>query len=208
MSPSVGCNWVNCVFTEAVEMDHAAQRATAVVLTSRLRLTPIGPADVDDLIVLYRDPLVAFWTGPWNPATVQTWATDMATRWTIEGVGKWLARSRSDAALVGRGGFTRFDLHGESVLELGWAVRDALTCRGYATEIGRAALDWAAIHERQTPIVAFTEVHNQASQAVMRHLGMRPAGMIRRTGLVEGRPGLHPDAPFALYRLEHDDRAA
>ena len=158
--------WVNCVFTEAVEMDRAAQRATGVVLTSRLRLTPIGPADVDELIVLYRDPLVAFWTGPWSPATVQAWAAEMATRWNMEGVGKWLARSRSDALLVGRGGFTRFDLHGESVLELGWVVRDALTGRGYATEIGRAALDWAVIHEPRAPIVAFTEVHNQASQAV------------------------------------------
>ncbi|MDQ2850525.1 MAG: GNAT family N-acetyltransferase [Actinomycetota bacterium] len=194
------------MFTEAVEMHRAAQRATSVVLTPRLRLTPIGPADIDDLIVLHRDPLVAFWTGPWNPATVRTWATDMATRWNTEGVGKWLARSRSDASLVGRGGFTRFDLDGESVLELGWVVRDALTDRGYATEIGRAALDWAAIHESRTPIVAFTEVHNQPSQAVMRRLGMRAAGMIRRPGLVQGRPGLHPAAPFALYRLEHDDR--
>jgi len=43
---------------------------------------------------------------------------------------------------------------------------------------------------------------------VMRRLGMRPAGVIRRTGLVEGRPGLQPDAPFTLYRLEHDDRLA
>jgi len=204
----VWMRWVNCVFTEAMAMDEAAQRGTGVVLTPRLRLTSIGPADVGDLIVLYSDPLVAFWTGPWSPATVQAWAADMATRWNVEGVGKWSARSRSDAALVGRGGFTRFDLDGESVLELGWVVRDALTGRGYATEIGRAALDWAAIHEPRTPIVAFTEVHNQASQAVMRRLGMRPAGVIRRTGLVEGRPGLQPDAPFTLYRLEHDDRLA
>jgi hypothetical protein len=73
MSPSCWMRWVNCVFTETVEMDRAAQRATGL-LTPRLRLTPVGPADVNDLIVLYRDPLVAFWTGPWNPATAQTWA--------------------------------------------------------------------------------------------------------------------------------------
>ena len=36
---------------------------------------------------------------------------------------------------------------------------------------------------------------------VMERLGMRPAGIIRREGLVEGRTGVHPDAPFALYRL-------
>ena len=28
------------------------------------------------------------------------------------------------------------------------------------------------------------------------------AGIIHREGLVEGRPGLHPDAPFALHRAD------
>lgn len=198
-----------CVFTEAVETDRSELRpAAGVVLTSRLRLTPIGPADVEDLIVLCCDPLVAFWTGPWNPVSVAAWAADMATRWSVDGVAKWLARSRPDGSLVGRGGFTRFELDGEPVLELGWVVRDVLTGRGYATEIGQAALDWAAIHQPRTPIVAFTEVHNRPSQAVMRHLGMRPSGVIRRPGLIEGCPGLHPDAPFALYRLDRGDRTS
>jgi RimJ/RimL family protein N-acetyltransferase len=68
----------------------------------------------------------------------------MAGSWTTDGVGKWLAHDRSDSSLVGPGGFTLIDLDGEAVLELGWPVRDALTGRGYATEIGRAALEWAA----------------------------------------------------------------
>ncbi len=171
------------------------------MLTARLRLTPIGPADVADLSVLYSDPIVAWWTGPWNPASVTAWTADMVTRWTIDGVGKWLARSRADAALVGRGGFSRFELNGERVLELGWVVRDTLTRRGYATEIGRAALEWADTYEPETPIVAFTEVHNEASQSVMRHLGMRPTGVIHRQGRIDGRLGMHPNAPFAVYRL-------
>ncbi len=180
-------------------MDLAPSRSDPVT-TPRLRLTPIVAADVDDLAVLYGDPQVAFWTGPWSRASIDAWTREMAARWSTEGVGKWLARHRDDGTLVGRGGFTRFDLDGEAVLELGWVVRDALTGHGYATEIGRAALTWAAVHEPGMPVVAFTEVHNHASQAVMRRLGMRPAGVIRREGLVEGRPGLHPDAPFALYR--------
>ena len=174
--------------------------ATAAVLTSRLALTPIGLDDVSDLTALHGDPEVAFWTGPWTSATTTAWAMGMATHWTTEGVGKWIARDRTEGALVGRGGLTRFDLDGESVLEVGWAVVDGLTRRGYATEIGQAALDWAAAHEPGIPIVAFTEIHNRASQAVMRRLGMRPAGVIHREGLMEGRSGMHPDAPFALYR--------
>jgi RimJ/RimL family protein N-acetyltransferase len=174
--------------------------ATEPVLTARLVLTPVGPEDVGDLVHLYNDPQVAFWTGPWTDAAVEVWATQMAARWAAEGVGKWMARDRWDGSLVGRGGFTRFDLDGEAVLELGWVVRDARTGRGYATEIGRAALAWAAEHEPRLPIVAFTEVHNRASRAVMERLGLRPAGTIRREGLVEGLTGVQPEAPFALYR--------
>jgi len=170
------------------------------VTTSRLILTPIGVEDVDDLVVLHSDPTVAFWTGPWSRATNDAWTSDMAERWTKDEVGKWMARTREDGALVGRGGFSLFDFDGEAVLELGWAVRDALTGRGYATEIGRAAFAWAEKHRRGTPIVAFTEVHNHSSQAVMRRLKMQPVGEIRREGLIEGRSGIHPDARFALYR--------
>lgn len=179
----------------------SAQAPTDPVLTPRLVLTPVGRDDVEDLTLLHSDPAVAYWTGPWTRAGVEAWAANMAARWAADGVGKWMARARTDGSLVGRGGFTRFDLAGEMALELGWAVRDARTGRGYATELGRAALDWAVTHHGDLPIVAFTEVHNRASRAVMERLGMRPAGIIRRDGLVAGRTGIHPDAPFALYRL-------
>jgi RimJ/RimL family protein N-acetyltransferase len=171
------------------------------VRTGRLVLTPVAADDIDDLVTLYADPVVAQWTGPWDRVAVEAWAADVSARWAADGVGKWMARHRADRSLVGRGGFSRIDLDGEPVLELGWVVRDALTGRGYATELGKAAVEWAGQHHPTLPIVAFTEVHNRASRAVMERLEMRPAGIIRRPGLVEGRPGLHADAPFALYRL-------
>ncbi len=169
------------------------------VLTPRLVLSPIGVGDVDELLVLYADPEVARWTGPWDRRSVQHWAEGMALRWAEDGVGKWMAHDRSAGSLVGRGGFTRIVLEGDPVLELGWVVRDALTGRGYATEVGRAALAWATEHRPRLPVVAFTEVHNRASRAVMERLGMRFTRVIRREGLLEGHVGLHPEAPFALY---------
>jgi RNA polymerase sigma-70 factor (sigma-E family) len=50
-------------------------------------------------------------------------------------------------------------------------------------EIGRAAYGWASAHGPGLPIVAFTEVPNRASRAVMERLGMRHSGIIRRAGL-------------------------
>lgn len=177
-----------------------AARATDPVLTDRLVLTPVGVEDVEELALLHGDPLVGRWTGPWTPAGVEAWARGMAARWADDGVGKWMAHERSDGTLVGRGGLSRTVLLGEPVLEVGWAVRDALTGRGYAAEIGRAALGWAARFVPELPVVAFTEVHNRASIAVMRRLGLRDSGVIHREGLVAGQAGLHPCAPFVLYR--------
>ena len=80
---------------------------TDPVLTPRLVLTPVGPDDGNGLLLLYSDPAVAYWTGPWSRPAVAAWAADMAARWTADGVGKWMARQRSDGSLVGRGGRTR-----------------------------------------------------------------------------------------------------
>lgn len=188
------------LLTDWMQAEYEAGSAADPVLTQRLVLTPVGPEDVDDLAILYADPQVALWTGPWNRAAVQLWAARMAAQWATEGVGKWMARDRSDGSLVGRGGVTRLDLDGERVLELGWAVRDCRTGCGYATELGRGALAWTAHYEPGVPVVAFTEVHNHASRAVMERLGMRPVRIIQCEGLIKGRTGVYPDAPFALYR--------
>ena len=129
--------------------------------TERLVLTPVGLEDIADLVVLHEDPLVGRWTGPWTHATTRAWVEGMAERWIRDLVGKWLVRDRLQDLLVGRGGFSRFDLDGEPVLELGWAVRDSLTGRGYATEIGRAALEW------------FTGFHPPAARRRL-HRGAQP----------------------------------
>lgn len=51
-------------------------------------------------------------------------------------------------------------------------------------------------------VAAWTpEVRNLASRAVVERLGMRSVGIIRREGRIEGCPGIHPEAPFALIRL-------
>jgi RimJ/RimL family protein N-acetyltransferase len=47
--------------------------------------------------------------------------------------------------------------------------------------------------------LAFTEVHNVASRAVMEKLGMAYVRELRRPGLVAGSDVVHDDAPFSLY---------
>jgi RimJ/RimL family protein N-acetyltransferase len=54
-----------------------------------------------------------------------------------------------------------------------WAVHPDHQRRGYATEAARALTDFAFTVMNLRRIVATTEYENHASQAVMRHLGMR-----------------------------------
>ncbi len=171
-----------------------------IVITERLLLTPVTTADAEDLRLLHADPNVSYWhAGTWSAAHAHEWADTMAERWRKEGIGKWVARLCSDGTLVGRGGLTWFDLAGEKTLELGWTLRDEARGHGYATEIGRAGLDVALDDLRAERVVAFTEVRNHASQAVMQRRGMRPRGLMHRPGLVEGAVGVHENAPFGLY---------
>jgi RimJ/RimL family protein N-acetyltransferase/8-oxo-dGTP pyrophosphatase MutT (NUDIX family) len=129
-------------------------------------------------------------------------------------------------ALVGRGGLSRLPADGPATasitevlkaagpggeslgevwaadrLELGWALVGEARRRGFATEIGRAGLEFAFGTLGAGAVIAFTERHNRASRAVMERLGMEFAGEIRTEGLVEGQPGVHPDAPFAVYAI-------
>jgi RimJ/RimL family protein N-acetyltransferase len=172
-------------------------------LTTRLSLTPIGPDHADELWRLHQDPGIAEWYGgPLDRDAARELAARMAEGWRRDGVHKWIAHDRATGELVGRGGMSVTDLDGARVLEVGWYVRSALWGRGYATEIGRESLRFAAEALGADRVVAFTEVHNTRSRAVMERLGMRYDGEIRRPGLVARHPGVHPDASFALYVAE------
>ena len=176
--------------------------AGVLVETERLTLEPAHPRHAEDLVLLHSGPDVAFWyAGAWTRVQAQEWATGMQERWQRDGVGKWLAFRRLDGELIGRGGLTWTEIEGRPRLEMGWAIREQHRHRGYATEIGRAGLAFAFEQLHAEEVVAFTEVHNHASRAVMERLGMSELGQIFRPGLVEHQEGVHELAPFALYRI-------
>jgi len=172
-----------------------------IISTERLTLTPIGPEHTTDLVVLHADPNVARWNaGAWSEADALRFATEMHQRWSHDHVGKWIAHRRSDAALVGRGGLSLAVVDGVHRPELGWALRDEMRGHGFATEIGAAGLSFGFDTMGYREIVAFTEVHNKTSRAVMERLDMGFVKIIYASGLVEGLDVVRDDAPFALYR--------
>ncbi|WP_020574086.1 GNAT family N-acetyltransferase [Actinopolymorpha alba] len=181
-------------------------KAARIRLTERLRLEPTNPEHADDLWRLHQDNAVAEWyAGTWSAEAAHRTAREWARAWDADGVHKWIAYDRVSGELVGRGGLSSTQVDGADHLELGWALLGERWGQGYATEIGQAGLAFAFGDLGAKTVVAFTERHNARSRAVMERLGMRFVREIIRHGLVEGRAGVHDDAPFALYALDRSD---
>ena len=92
----------------------------------------------------------------------------------------------------------------ELLWHVGWALRRDHWGRGYASEIGRAGLDYAFDVLDARAVVSCTVRHNARSRAVMERIGMRDAGEIVSRGVVEGGTDVRDDAPFAVCVLFRD----
>ena len=135
---------------------------------------------------------------------VDGWAATRGDAWRFQGVHKWIAYDRVSGEVVGRGGLSRAPVDADwgqlyaflpdepwvreahpsprpflahaNWLELGWALRGGFRGRGYATEIGRAGLEFAFDVLGVQAVVSIAIRHNRSSRAVMERLGMRYAG--------------------------------
>lgn len=199
--------------------------------TARLRLEPVGPANATDLWLVQSDDEVWPWYGTEKPTIAQAEesAKAMGESWRLHGVHKWIAYDRVTGEVVGRGGLSRTPVDDDwgqiyrflpdepwvraehearrpfvahrDWLEIGWALRHEFWGRGYAAELGRAALAFAFDTLGARAVVSCTIRHNLRSRAVMERIGMRYAGEVRSRGLVEGLEGERDDAPYAVCVL-------
>jgi RimJ/RimL family protein N-acetyltransferase len=204
-----------------------------VRLTERLRLEPITGDLTDDYFLVFQDNALAFWyAGKPTLEGAQRDADEAERIWKTTGFHKWLMYERESGAVVGRGGVSAMRLHAydgairsflpqdawanewfdnevnplaRRWVEIGWALRGEYWGRGYATEVGYAGLQFAFDDLDMYAVVSFTERHNLRSRAVMERIGMAYAGEFLGTGLIEGREGIHDEAPFSLYIALRDN---
>ncbi|MCX2180842.1 GNAT family N-acetyltransferase [Streptomyces sp. SKN60] len=104
-----------------------------------------------------------------SDATVARMREEFAAR----GYGWWAVESRETGEFLGRAGLDRV---GEGLpyggVDVGWRLKRDAWGYGYATEAGRACLEFGFGVLGLSEIVASTTVRNLRSQAVMRRLGM------------------------------------
>lgn len=145
--------------------------------TARLSLEPVAPDDVPALHGHWTEPGVRrfLWDGrviaPEEAANIVRTSRRLFRE---EGVGLWAMRTQRSRDLIGCAGFWYF--HEPPELELLISVSEAEWGRGLAREAAAALLEHALTRLGWPAVQASADAPNVASLALMRRLGMRPAG--------------------------------
>ena len=155
--------------------------------TERLLVRRPEPSDLDGYRALFLDPEVETrlrpaGAEPLDEEGVLRRLLHDEAHWDEHGFGPWALIERESGSLVGRGGleWTRLD-QGRAV-ELPWAIASMHWNRGFATEAGGAALEWARTLELQE-VVALIRPGNDASRRVAERIGLRVEGQTVHAGL-------------------------
>jgi RimJ/RimL family protein N-acetyltransferase len=146
--------------------------STASIETERLRLRPVQPDDLDELVRLHEDPAVAGFIGTpsreWLSERIE-WSQE---EWSERGHGLLAILDRRSGAFLGRTGLKYWPQFGET--ELGWVLQPEGRGRGVATEAAAAILESAAGRLDLPYVTAMIRPDNEPSIAVARRLGFSP----------------------------------
>ncbi|MDO3696368.1 GNAT family N-acetyltransferase, partial [Curtobacterium flaccumfaciens] len=153
-------------------MVHQLLTPSQEIRTDRLLLTPLTPADIDDVHALFSDART--WQHlPTGRHVARSSSVDMVQRKiggrARHGLGSWAVRSASDHAFVGVGGV---DMTAGGVWNLGYRLAPAAWGQGFASEIALAAVRAAGDTAPDVPVTGRVLTNNPASAAVLRRAGL------------------------------------
>jgi RimJ/RimL family protein N-acetyltransferase len=150
--------------------------------TERLWLDEPVEADADDLFAIHRDP--ASWAHfpsgrVTDPAAGPVMVGASRRRFDRDGLAYWSVRDADGGPVVGRGGCAvpdealAADATGRGWWNLYYRFDQRVLGRGYATEMGAAAIEAAHDVGAERPVLAYLVEHNHASRRTAEKLGLR-----------------------------------
>ena len=142
--------------------------------TDRLVLSGWRDDELDDLVRLHGDPLVARYLDadgqPWSREKAATRLALWHDNFARHRMGKLRLTRKSDGAFIGRAGFGLFGDKGEP--EIGYALLPEHHGQGYASEAASGLRDWIFRETDWDYFLGFADVRNSASLAVLQRIGM------------------------------------
>jgi RimJ/RimL family protein N-acetyltransferase len=163
-----------------------------VLETDRLLLRPLTVADLDDYVSMHSTPDVVRTMGPVSEPDAVARLERNEREWRERGHGLVSLIERETGRFVGRSGLKYWPQFGET--EVGWVLHPAVWGHGFATEAGRACLDWGFQNLDVPYITAMIVPANTRSIRVAERLGMKP---LRPDKLLEFRVIVHAIDPEA-----------
>jgi RimJ/RimL family protein N-acetyltransferase len=150
--------------------------AAPVLETARLILRPFRADDVDAQAAMMSDAEVMRHLGA-PLSREESWRKLLcgAGAWSLFGYGYWAIERRGDGLMIGQIGFADFKRGMEPAIEdipeMGWLLAASASGQGYATEAGRAALDWIDSAFPGGDVAAIIDAANTHSIRVAGKLG-------------------------------------
>jgi [ribosomal protein S5]-alanine N-acetyltransferase len=147
---------------------------TAEIETPRLVLRPPRLSDADALFSFLGDPAAMRFTQVRNSLRdCRRYLALHERRRAKNGCAPWVVQAKHDGKIVGFGGLYDDPFDPGWGVELAYFFAPSARGHGFATELGRASLDYADARGTWDSIAAFANPHNAPSQSVLRKLGFR-----------------------------------
>lgn len=140
--------------------------------TERLRLRAVAWDDLEELVRLHDDPLIARYMGVRDRDWYEWRIGASLEEWAERGHGFVSILDSTGSRFLGRTGLKYWPEFGET--ELGWVLRPEARGKGFATEAAGAVLRWGFEQFDFPYVTAMIRHGNAASIAVAERLGMEP----------------------------------
>lgn len=165
--------------------------------TERLLLRLPRAEDFDRYAALHEDAEATRYIGGCLPRAA-AWRKflQMPGAWMVQGYGMFSVVEKSSGAWIGQLGPWRPE--GWPGNEIGWVFMREAWGRGYATEAGRAAIDWAFATLGWDEVIHSIHPDNAPSQALARRLGSHLRGPCRL-------PPPYADAPSQCWAQTREE---
>lgn len=162
--------------------------------TERLIIRPWRLDDLDDHFQVYGDAEVLKFLGAKGDPPTRDMIPDRLAKiiarheeWNVKGLGFWAIEVKDTGRAIGTILLAEVGLsEGATVnpdgpeVEIGWHLAKPFWGKGYATEAGRAALDYAFRELGLREIIAVVFSENVASRRVAEKLGLQHQGLSDR----------------------------
>lgn len=143
-----------------------------IIETERLILRHFSNDDFEAYAQMMADPdIVRFLFSGKPMSRHEAWKSlaTMSGHWMLNGYGQWALEEKSTGEFVGRAGLLQPE--GWPDLEAGWVLCKNAQGKGYATEAGGAAIDFAFNELKANKVISLIQPDNIPSIKVAERLG-------------------------------------